>query len=361
MDFRDKIITEIPRAIKVAGKNSNFETFGGLKGLEEKFRQMKVSMPLMETLERVRATHDLIPAIPTDEEIGSVAECPVLMDEPRIVGVDGSQIYPSNQAAVQWSYVRALASHGNKILESGRFFTPEDLSDEDQGEAVKRRVDGWREVYESEIIAQAAECPEWANHIILTDGSLLPWSGMEKKMNEVSDIYRKNIQRTNGRLLAGVVSSPRSRYCMNLLRIALQSEGEKDHPIPISDTIFFRDYLKVGQRSAVYLHGSPVNDDFTASVHMFYLKVSDSEVFRVEIPSWVAHDPIKVSNIHAAIYQDSLGLEYPYSLIKAHDSVKISQEVALGLQEQADRDYYREQGVPFILPAKVRLKNAYTE
>jgi len=360
MDYRDIITKELPRAVTAAvRKRDEFESSGGLTGLREKFRRMSVTMDLMESLERIRATRELIPAIPTDEPIGSVINSPKVTGETSIVGIDGSQIYPSDNAAVQWAYVRALATSGDRNIETGRLFTPEDLFGDTQTETLKRKVDGWREAFESEMVAQSAEDPEWSNHIILTDGSLLPWSGMEKSMSDISDIYRSNMQRAKGRLVAGVISSPRSRYCMNLLRAAFRAEGKADLTIPVTDADFFREFLKVGQRTAIFLHGSPVNDDFNAAVHLFYLKVSRDEVFRIEIPSWVAHDSVKTSQLHAALIQDSGGLEYPYSLIKAHDLVKISQEVSQGLQEQADRDFYKSHGGPLILPAKVRLKNAY--
>jgi len=357
MSFLDKIITEMPRAIEGAGQ-SGIKAVGGMEGLMKKYRSTEVTMPLMETMEKIRATHSLIPAIPTDEPIGSAVDAPNMNEVPKVVGIDGSQIYPSEHVAVQWGYVRALAIHGKKVLETGRFFTAEDLKDEDPGDFNARKIDSWREAYESEIIAQAAEDPEWRNHVILTDGSLIPWSGMEKKMANVSGVYRKNIQRANGKLLAGIISSPRSRYCMNLLRIALMSEGKSDHEIPVSDTVFYKNYLETGQRSAVFLHGSPVNDDFSAAIHMFYLKISGSEVFRVEIPAWVAHDPEKVAAIHASVIQDSAGLDYPYSLINAHDTVKISLDVASELQRKFDQAYYREYGSTLMLPAKARLKNA---
>jgi len=346
----------MPRAVEIAVKYSQeFENKGGMGALMDRFKRTQVNVDLLETLDHIRGARELVPAIPTGEPVGSKFDLPTSAIPIKVAGIDGSQIYPSEDAAVKWAFVRAIGVQGDETIETGHFFDASELETE-SNDSAKRLVDNWREAYESEIIVQAVN--KWPKSLVLTDGSLLPWSGMEKDMESVANVYRENIEKAKGSLLAGVISSPRSKYCMNLLRVSLKAEKGDDHNINVSDTNFFRSYLEVGQRSAVFLHGSPVNDTFSAAIHMFYLKVSKSEVLRVEFPTWVATNKASVDVVHSSIFMNCQGLEYPYNLIKAHNSVKISQDIANGLQKQADLDYVRKNGYPIIQSAKVRLKNA---
>lgn len=346
----------MPRAISLAVQSAiEFEKRGGMKSLMDRFERTRVNVELLEALDQVRASRELVPAIPTIEPVGSRFNAPASATILKTVGIDGSQIYPSPDASVQWAYVRAIGTMGNETVESGQFFAANELNSE-SNESAKRLVDNWREAKESEAIVKSAE--KWPNTMILTDGSLLPWSGMERDMESVSNIYRENIEKMKGKPLAGVISSPRSKYCMNLLRVSLKTTSGDYHDIDVSDTAFYRAYLDIGQRSAIFMHGSPVNDTFMAAVHMMYLKVSKSEVLRVEFPSWVAKDLDLVDTVHASILANCQGLEYPYSLIKAHNEVKISQDIAEGLQWQADLEFLRKHGQMDVRSAKERLKDA---
>jgi hypothetical protein len=91
---------------------------------------------------------------------------------------------------------------------------------------------------------------------------------------------------------------------------------------------------------------------------LFYLKISEEEVVRVEIPAWIANNPDSVDMVHASILKDSYGLDYPFHLFQAHDQCKIPSSVAQAIQNEAISQYVARTGHYPYLSAKERLKNA---
>jgi hypothetical protein len=208
-----------------------------------------------------------------------------------------------------------------------------------------------------EALVEAAKL--WPNKIVLSDGSLIPWAGIKKDMDQQSDSYLKARRKANGKMIAGVISSPKSKYITNLLNIVMGNTQANSKRGLIGDKELFKRTLKQGQRSAMFVHGSPLND-ITANdaVYLFYLKISEEEVVRVEIPAWIANNPDSVDMVHASILKDSYGLDYPFHLFQAHDQCKIPSSVAQAIQNEAISQYVARTGHYPYLSAKERLKNA---
>jgi hypothetical protein len=94
------------------------------------------------------------------------------------------------------------------------------------------------------------------------------------------------------------------------------------------DRAIFRHRLEPGQRSALFVSGSPFNPrlrrhDAGLEIVFFYLNVGrpgDAAIARVETPRWVADDPGRLGQLHAAIWdQCQAPGRYPYALARAHE------------------------------------------
>ena len=109
-----------------------------------------------------------------------------------------------------------------------------------------------------------------------------------------------------------------------------------DNPFKqMPDRTIFRSLLKPGQRSALFISTSPVNSklekhhqDFR--IAFFYINAgspNDPAIARVETPFWVASDPIKLGQLHAAIWaQCQAPGRYPYVLARAHEVAVVTTE-----------------------------------
>jgi hypothetical protein len=65
------------------------------------------------------------------------------------------------------------------------------------------------------------------------------------------------------------------------------------------------------------------------ALHFFYLKVGEKAVARVEIPAWVAGDPLQLDLLQAVLIgqcQLMGSRPYPYLLHRAHEAAVVSME-----------------------------------
>jgi len=95
-------------------------------------------------------------------------------------------------------------------------------------------------------------------------------------------------------------------------------------------------FLEPGQRSALFVRGTPTNQDFRASgqeIYFFYLNTG-SDLARIEIPQWVARQPAQLDLVHAAVYdQCSFNNGYPYVLTRADEQAVIHAQERRVLEE----------------------------
>lgn len=266
-----------------------------------------------------------------------------------LVAVDGSQIYPDLRSPVRWSYVQAVAYHlGERPQLFSDFHSMNGMNL--SLEELKGIVGGWRSALEMKAAAASAR----PGLLVLMDGSLLPWLSESRLDREASE-YRQKLISTRPHLIAGVISSPRSRLISRLSALVLKTN------LMIMDLEFMQALLSPGQRSATFLHGSPHNTRFIhekAGIHFFFMRINIQEIVRVEIPQWIAHNPDLVNQVAGVILEDSRMTGYSYTLSQAHHHAAISKDISRQLQEQAIARYYLQTGRPPYTSAKNRAKSA---
>lgn len=194
----------------------------------------------------------------------------------------------------------------------------------------------------------------------LQDGTLILWMPEGRGMDEgqLREVMLKPFLAELERLrtaelpIASYVSRPRSAEVANLLRVAVCPKAEVDcrrhcpqrsrkNPAEcdkvggVSDLQLFAALpLEPGQRSALFVHQSPVMAQYLDHrVHFFYLNVG-AEIARVEVPEWVARDSGKLALVHALVYEQARrGGGYPRALTEAHEKAVIG----VAEREQCER------------------------
>jgi hypothetical protein len=309
-------------------------------------------------------------AIPTWEPV-DLAKQP--SGEPvETVGIDGSQIYPLDRSPVLWAYVQVVAYRkqrpplfesqfvdiGTEITQGGSQAV-ELLENRDE---LVTLTNAWRTLLEMRMACTAAQV--YPGEVILLDNGLLPWlsvggSSAHRRLNE----YLELLQVLRPNLVAGVISGPQSRLLARLVNLAeaeTVEQGIKDGH-DIADSVLMRRLLRPGERSALFLHGSPRNkvfQDHGAGVHFFFLRVNEQEIARVEIPAWLVEDPRLVDSIHASVLTDARLTGYSYVLSQAHQHVTIPFDLADVLHASASSCYWAETGHLYHASAKDRMKRA---
>jgi hypothetical protein len=188
--------------------------------------------------------------------------------------------------------------------------------------------------------------------IALVDGSLIMWGLTGQRYEDfvveqmLVNGFLKQLERfaslnqNNNLAIASYISFPRSTDVVNLLRVYLcpyepvdcdrHCKGKfEGRPCDIAggllDRAVFGEVLKQGERSAIFSSSSNIIEKYGAhSVCFFYLKI-DEEVARVEVPLWVADNPILLDMVHAIVYdQCCKGFGYPVALSEAHEQAVVT-------------------------------------
>jgi len=288
-----------------------------------------------------------------------------------VTGIDGSQIYPDDRSPVLWAYVQAVAYRlstqplfesqfvdiGSELQCSSQL--AEDLS-ENRYEWTAL-TNAWRALLEMRLAGQAAG--RFGQDVILLDNGLLPWLSVSGKAAQRHlQTYLHDLLWTAPGMIAGLISGPQSRLIYRLIRLAEAEDaaaGMQEEADSISDAQLLRKLLAVGQRTALFQHGSPRNEVFSqlgAAVFFFFLKVSAKEIVRVEIPEWVARDPEKIERVQASILQDAQATGYSYVLSQAHQQVSVPLEIASMLHNRADLEFWLATGEIGVSSAKTTFK-----
>lgn len=116
-------------------------------------------------------------------------------------------------------------------------------------------------------------------------------------------------------------SQPNHREVIKLLETRL---GDLD---TLRDRVLFTQYLKLGERSALFETTSHIMKEYAPEdrICYFYVKVSgatssSSEVARIEMPCWIADDAHLTDLVHAVVLdQCAKGDGYPVILMEAHE------------------------------------------
>ena len=213
-----------------------------------------------------------------------------------------------------------------------------------------------RSVEECAAVARTAnELPPERPALALIDGSLILWgltgqrfpefvreALLEQGFLKVLDSL-KGLSQDRNFALASYISFPRSADVVNALRVALcpydpadcdrhcsgkrpAAGRECDAVSGIQDRDLFRMLLGFGERSPVFISGSPFMKKYYREheIHFFYLKLEE-EVARVEMPRWVAEREELVDLVHALVLdQCRRGHGYPVALMEAHEKAVVT-------------------------------------
>jgi len=270
----------------------------------------------------------------------------------HLLAADGSQIHPDRHAGAPFYLINigslqvnvgsgtAPRIHSRPVL----FHDPADLYDEYGGLISNELINGRRDAAELGELARLAKGTAGQPTLALLDNGLILWLVLQvrdqprRPVDEVLQRYMGHLTalRRHGAAVAGVIDRPRHANVVGLAHLGelpVESINDANHKaspyLGLTDRALFNRRLAAGQRSAVFVHGSPVNRDFEAAghqVHFYYLKTAEDSILRVEIPVWVASDANLLDLTQAAILADAAATNgFPYSLARAHELAVIRQ------------------------------------
>lgn len=280
------------------------------------------------------------------EHLGAVTPVSSILGQYSVLAVDGSQVYPDRHQGTSCFLVNigsVLLNYKQPhqqavVLESKPYvFTGDDEKENvANGQELvncRRQEFEFEEGFKKgrEFIAQNPDVP----FAFLFDGSLIFWHLESKETNlkelflnkylsVLDQLYQSSI------LCAGYISLPKSKELVNLIRIELckfQIEGctELEAVKHLVDTSVARFFLQPNTRSVVFKSNAKIGACYPEHLmpHFFYMDVG-SEIVRVEIPAWIAHDEKKLTLVAQIILDQSLkGRGYPVALAEAHEQAVV--------------------------------------
>ncbi|MGB7337387.1 MAG: DNA double-strand break repair nuclease NurA [Phototrophicaceae bacterium] len=333
--------------------------------------------------------------MPNAEPINAILPEPDLPEHAIVIAADGGQVYPDELAPVHYY----LINLGLFIYHHGFDITPEQITIPDlrfhkdhvhdrYGRLIRNRViDDRRTVAEMRTLAQEAWKRRQSDTPLITlyDNRLLflPSNDDSRESNASMKDYHAGMVHLHdsGATLGGYIDNPfRSRRVIQLLHLLTFDNRDdlKEHQATLSnagdmdglrDVHLYAKVLDKGERSAIMVQSSPQNKEFrdrgiNYEIAFFYLKVyndNTERVIRVDIPMWVARDPVRVNHLHALII-NQCKLQgrnpYPYALTRADELAWIGGKDKSKLEElvYAQVRRVREELIGSTLPAKARGK-----
>ena len=270
----------------------------------------------------------------------------------QIIAVDGSQIYPDKHQGTQCFLINIgtitlsynLPIKGINVSSSPTIFTNQTHQwDRDTIQTVDM-VNCKREELELKVGLDLLNAsPITASQkLFLFDGSLIFWH-LESKEFSLKDYFIKTYcklleQLKEGEFLcAGYISLPKSKDLVSIVRAFLSdfkspSQDQKHLPLT-TDGVIMSNFLPHATRSALFKSSSPITVLYPPEVapYFFYMNVG-TEIVRVEIPAYIAHNTTAVNIISSMLLdQAQKGFGFPVALAEAHE-----QAVVKG----ADRDFF---------------------
>ena len=310
-------------------------------------------------------------ALPLNESLAAHIPVPASVKEATLIAADGSQINPDRHASVQFCLVNVgaismcLNSH-----QSPQIFTESELLYGDEldtatGTMTEGMIALRRDLKERAKLEELSR--EIAGPVVtFTDGPIELWGA---RGGEDAESYYESLThylsvlsrlQERGVITAGYVDKPAADLVIRLLELV---EAQKDQPKN------FRDYhplrgvtdrwlygekgtplLGPGERSAVFAIQTQSEKDYKGvlSLHFFYLNVGTQGhpwPVRVEIPRWVADDPVKLDLLHAALVEQCriMGSRpYPYLLHRAHEVAVVKHEEKYQVEQMLEQELRRQ-------------------
>jgi len=273
-----------------------------------------------------------------------------------VIATDGSQIAPSHHE-IAYCY---LINVGRIILHYGQsklplldslpevFYRPEDLYVSRQwGIRTEEWMGYQRTALEVQMLAELAQAlRDEMNEptISLVDGSLIYWF-LEQLPAEARDRILTPILAAWDQLkaievpLVGYISASRSGEAMNFLRLQSCaylapdcathcSEVVDRAPCqvldPLKDAAIWGILLQPGQRSPLWRSSARIQEFYgDHAIHFCYVNAG-SEIARVEVPAWVAKNPVMLNSaLSLVLAQVQKGYGYPVALAEAHNQAVV--------------------------------------
>ena len=299
------------------------------------------------------------------DELDRRHEAPPCPQNFTVLATDGSHIDVDRHSSVPCCLINTGSAvlHYGESPDASLFSEPSILSGDElavadpAGSIRAELIEGpllgvKRGVEECAALARvAAELPPERPVLALLDGSLIMWglagqrfpefvreALLEKGYLRALDSL-KELSRDRDFALASYISFPRSADVVNALRVAIctrdpidcdrclkKGDPECDQVSGIQDRDLFRPLLGYGERSPLFISGSPFMQKYYRGhqVHFFYLKLED-EMARVEVPLWVAERDELVDLVHALVLdQCRRGHGYPVALMEAHEKAVVT-------------------------------------
>ena len=299
----------------------------------------------MSDAKRFRAARPFDDTVPLDAALD-----PVSPPQYAIMnGVDGSQILPDRHAP----YLYYLINVGIMTYYHGRDMAPETVTfpdlvypedeDSDEGEFVDDGgiVNVRRDLQEIGAIAETAwqQRYETDPRIAILDQRLLYWpvvrGDQEGQKIQVSWQEAMTKVRDSGAWLCGYIDRPMKSSVVTMLRVLDIEQPDFNKDIlnyrqrrALPDTALFRQLLRPGQRSKIFIDISSHNEEFRQrdalnEVCFFYFNAGGpggGNMARIDITRAVADDPIAVAQIHALLWsQCQFNGGYPYLMTRADE------------------------------------------
>jgi hypothetical protein len=298
----------------------------------------------------VSANHNLRCAVPVNENLKAHFPPPALPSGVVILAADGSQINPSRHDSVPFGVInvgvfRMAPGSGQVPVEKvkSQLLCGDELYTENGGAIGEEVVALRRDLNERRLLAELADNErQTAPGILvaaLTDGPLEPFVRDPQDRPELSQDFQNYLLALRDLAspqvaTAGYVDRPRSDLLVRLLELIDLGVNERlgraghERSLPgVTDAGLLADVLQPGDRSAVFALQSRSAGAFSEEIalHFFYLNVGRPEkpsLVRVEIPAWVAFDPVLLNMLHATLIDQCRMLgsrPYPYALHRSHE------------------------------------------
>lgn len=360
--------------------------------------------PLREKLHASKGKVTWMPASVV-EDWDDTYPLPPLPPDFAVLASDGSQIDLERHASASCYLINiglALLQYGSRpeaqlTSQASLFFRREDLVLTDPANSNQFEVvDGSllklrRSVMEAEALGELASAlapttpapggvfPMPA--LALMDGTLILWDLGGK---DVKEFVRRaflgpflealdRLRQAPALSLASYISNPRAAEVVDALRIAecphappncdryCQQVSPPGRPCDqvgegVRDADLFRPRLAPGERSPLFQSNSRVLDHYGEhQVCFFYLNAGE-EIGRVEVPRWVASDPVRLDLAHALVLdQAGRGQGYPAALIEAHEQAVVRAADREGFWAVVD-EVLADGRMPSVSAAKARSK-----
>lgn len=291
-------------------------------------------------------------AKPTTEDLNTHHASTAADDLCTVLAADGSQLTPNPHEPVLFGLVNVgifrmpLNAGGipQEIIESELLY--DDALYSSGGLISEDFVALRRDVREREIMAELVrgerERGEAVPILTLTDGPLELYH--EPRMDEQFKVMFTDYLAALDELsllraiTAGYVDRPRADLVVRLLELMTPRDtgvGKDERPFAgVTDLSLFSGLLAPGERSAVFELQSSSAKSYTGqkALHFFYLNVGRAEkpaIARVEIPAWVANDPVSLDLLQHVLVDQAHALgsrPYPYPLMRAHEIAVVKLE-----------------------------------